>query len=117
MNLPEQIEAAANQIAGEAETLRAAREALALIEAETLFQILSEVDEKGKLIFSNEDKRAAELVIRLSKDERACELKATISKIDLHKKQLEARIEKLRGLFSLEKIERREKLAAIEAAQ
>ena len=116
-NYPEEIEITAVQLAGETEGLKAARENLALVEAQILFQILSEVDEKGKPVFSNEDKRGAELVIRLSQDERVCAIKQTISKTGLHQKQLEARLEKLRGLFSIEKIERREKLAALEAVQ
>lgn len=116
IKLPEQIEAVACQLIGASEALRLSKESLALLEAQILFEILAEKDpQTEKPVYTNDKQREAAMVVRLGSDERVIALKVSISQQDSFKKQLEARLECLRGLFSLEKIERRERLMALEA--
>lgn len=54
-------------------------EAIAVHENEIKSVIASETDENGKAIFSNEDKRKAELAVRSANSKLLCDLKTQLS--------------------------------------
>jgi hypothetical protein len=103
-----QIELAANDLAELNYQLQLDREELAALEAEISLQILDAKTDAGKPLYSNETARANVLTLQLRQHTdyqyRLANLRAT----EQERARLQAGLERLRGLFKVELIERQE---------
>ena len=103
-----QIELAANDLAELNYQLQLDRDALTAIEAEISLQILDARNDAGKPLYSNETARANALTLQLRQHTdyqfRLTNIRAT----EQERARLQAALERLRGLFKVELIERQE---------
>ncbi len=103
-----QIELAANDLAELNYQLQLDREELAAIEVEISLQILDAKTDVGKPLYSNETARANALTLQLRQHTdyqfRLTNIRAT----EQERARLQAGLERLRGLFKVELIERQE---------
>jgi hypothetical protein len=105
-----QIELAANDLAELNFQLQLDRDALTAIEAEMSLQILDAKTDAGKPLYSNETARANALTLQLRQHTdyqfRLTNIRAT----EQERARLQAALERLRGLFKVELIERQESI-------
>ena len=108
LDILNQIELAANDLAELNYQLQLDRETLTALEAEISLQILDARNDVGKPLYSNETARANALTLQLRQHTdyqfRLTNLRAT----EQERARLQAGLERLRGLFKVELIERQE---------
>jgi hypothetical protein len=108
LDILNQIELAANDLAELNYQLQLDRDALTSIEAEISLQILDAKTDAGKPLYSNETARANALTLQLRQHTdyqfRLTNIRAT----EQERARLQAALERLRGLFKVELIERQE---------
>jgi hypothetical protein len=108
LDILNQIELAANDLAELNYQLQLDRDALTAIEAEISLQILDAKTDVGKPLYSNETARANALTLQLRQHTdyqfRLTNIRAT----EQERARLQAALERLRGLFKVELIERQE---------
>ena len=111
LDLLNQIELAANDLAELNYQLQLDREELTAIEAEISLQILDAKTDVGKPLYPNETARANALTLQLRQHTdyqfRLTNIRAT----EQERARLQAGLERLRGLFKVELIERQERLS------
>ena len=120
MNLkqyPEAIETATLELSAIARRLDTLREDRQQIEDQFTRQILRAYDAQGKALFSNESSRAIEIRARQIGSEGWCNLRDSIVALEEARACVIARAERLRGEFSIAKIEARAAVVAAEIAQ
>ncbi len=108
LDILNQIELAANDLAELNYQLQLDREALAALEAERSLQILDARNDVGKPLYSNEMARANALTLQLRQHTDYQFRLANIRATEQERARLQASLERLRGLFKVELIERQE---------
>jgi hypothetical protein len=108
LDILNQIELAANELAELNYQLQLDRDALTAIEAEISLQILDARNDVGKPLYSNETARANALTLQVRQHTdyqfRLTNIRAT----EQERARLQAALERLRGLFKIELLERQE---------
>ena len=110
LDILNQIELTANDLAELNYQLQLDREELAAIEAEISLQILDAKNDAGKALYSNETARANALTLQLRQHTDYQFRQANIRATEQERARLQAGLERLRGLFKVELIERQEAL-------
>lgn len=108
LDILNQIELAANDLAELNYQLQLDRDALTAIEAEISLQILDARNDVGKPLYSNETARANALTLQLRQHTDYQFRLANIRATEQERARLQASLERLRGLFKVELIERQE---------
>jgi hypothetical protein len=116
-NYPEEIESAAKDVAGLTALRDVAREDLEEITDKITGEVLAATDPiTGKPSFTNDRARDLAIRERCRASEEWRERSRRTEEAELKRAEAAARLERLRGEFSLQKLERRERVAAIDAA-
>jgi hypothetical protein len=110
LDLLNQIERTANDLAELNYQLQLDREELTAIEAEISLQILDARNDAGKPLYANETARANALTLQLRQHTDYQFRLTTIRATEQERARLQAGLERLRGLFKVELIERQEGL-------
>jgi hypothetical protein len=101
INYPAQIEKASLDLAQVQREAASLRERLTEMESILTLEIANAKSTEGKLLYSNEATRAAELCLRLGRCEDAKQIKDLLARADERRTQLLAQQERLRGEFKL----------------
>jgi predicted nucleic acid-binding Zn-ribbon protein len=96
IDLPEQIKNSELELLDLNDKLSSTKKELESIESSLMHSILNEMDEKGKPVYSNAEKRNTELAKRSAEYPDTLDLKSSIDKLERQSKELQIEIKFLR---------------------